>query len=302
MRILLTGANGLLGQHLVQKLLNAGHHVTATGRGPSRLDFASPGQFKYLEADITDSPQIKNLMEEERPQVVIHGAAMTQVDQCEGSPGLCSAINIGGTANLLRYAVPQECFFIYVSTDFVFDGLIGNYREEDLPGPINHYGHTKLQAEKIVSDAGIPWAIVRTCLVYGNTLFGTRSNIITWVKEKLEKKENIKVVNDQLRTPTYIGDLARGIVLLVEKKATGIFHISGEEERTPYQMAIATADYFGLDKNLVEKVTADNFSQPANRPLKTGFCIEKAKNILGYRPISFNEGLQRVARGTDMEN
>ena len=138
------------------------------------------------------------------------------------------------------------------------------------------------------------WAIIRTCLVYGNTLDGTRSNIITWVKENLEQKKKIRVVNDQIRTPTYVEDLAKGILLAIEKRAKGVYHISGNEILTPYQMAIKTAEFFSLDKNLIEEVNASNFSQIAKRPQRTGFDISKAKTELGYEPMSFEEGLEMM--------
>jgi len=121
-----------------------------------------------------------------------------------------------------------------------------------------------------------------------------RTTIISWAAEKLRKGERIKVVSDQFRTPTYAGDLAKGLRLIAEKKATGIYHLSGKELMTPYDMAIKTANFLGSDNNLVEKVDASVFSQPAIRPLKTGFIIDKARNELGFHPITFSEGLGLV--------
>jgi dTDP-4-dehydrorhamnose reductase len=138
-----------------------------------------------------------------------------------------------------------------------------------------------------------PWAIVRTVLLYGKPATG-RTNILTIVKEKLEKGEEYKVVDDQVRTPTYIEDLAAGIIVIIEKKAAGIYHLSGTDVLTPYQMACKAARYLGLDESLIKRVTAVDFSQPAMRPLKTGFVIDKARAKLGFEPISFEEGLRRT--------
>jgi dTDP-4-dehydrorhamnose reductase len=160
--------------------------------------------------------------------------------------------------------------------------------------PVNYYGSSKLAAEKAVMETDLNWCIIRTVLVYGNILTGNRSNIISWVQENLTAGKNIKVVSDQWRTPTYVEDLARGILLVIEKNATGIYHISGDEMLTPYDMAIATANYLGLDKTLIEKVDASMFKQPAMRPAKTGFVIDKAKRYLGYKPLSFDEGLRKM--------
>ena len=145
-----------------------------------------------------------------------------------------------------------------------------------------------------MEDAEIPSAIVRTCLVYGGKTEGGRDNIITWVKEKLTAGEKIKVVDDQWRTPTYIGDLAKGIMCITEKKAPGIFHISGKDLLTPYQMAIETARYLKLDETLIEKVNADTFTQSAKRPAKTGFVIDKAIRELNYEPLSFIDGIKKT--------
>ena len=131
---------------------------------------------------------------------------------------------------------------------------------------------------------------MRTILVYGKPQKG-RGNILSVVKEKLEKGEEYRVVDDQVRTPTYVEDLASAIIAIMEKKAKGVFHIAGADVLTPYQMAIRVAEYLGLNSSLIKKATAADFSQPAKRPPRTGFVIEKAKRELGYTPTSFEEGL-----------
>jgi len=219
---------------------------------------------------------------------------MTRVDDCELNQNESFKVNVLGTSYVIRCAERCGSDLIHLSTDFVFDGAKGNYGEEDALGFVNWYGFTKIEAEQLVKASSRPWSIVRTCLVYGNALQGTRSNLISWVKSKLEKNERIKVVDDQVRTPTYVEDLAKGIVGMIEKKARGIFHISGNEIYTPYDMAQKTADFFTLDKNLIERVNASNFREPAQRPPKTGFNIEKAKRELGYEPISFEDGLKKM--------
>ena len=295
MKILLTGSNGLLGQHLVKQLLETtSHEIIATGRGENRLPFTSSKQYNYFSLDITDGIAVNDFILSSQPDVIIHAAAMTQPDPCEENQVECWNINVTATRFLTDAAEQVKARFIYISTDFVFDGLHGPYKETDEPGPVNYYGTSKLAAEKSVMTSKIQWAIVRTVLVYGNILVGNRSNIISWVKENLENNRPIKVVSDQWRTPTYVEDLAKGILLVLEKKATGIYHISGGEGMSPYDMAVVTADYLHLDKSLMTKVTADTFVQPAKRPLRTGFIIDKAKKELGYQPISFKEALKKM--------
>jgi dTDP-4-dehydrorhamnose reductase len=294
MKILVTGANGLLGQHLIKLLLENDYQVLASGIGPSRLPFLDGDLFTYSDTDITDAYAVDQLINTGKPELIIHAAAMTQVDQCEQNRDLCMQVNVMGTANLLRHAQNYCSFFIYISTDFIFDGEKGGYEENDASDPVNLYGLTKTIAEKLVRESGIPWVVVRTSLVYGNILNGTRNNIISWVRENLSGGLRIRVVDDQLRTPTYVEDLAKGILLICKKRSEGIFHISGEETLSPYQMAIKTAQYFGLDEALIERVNAAVFSQPAKRPPRTGFNIAKAKLELGYDPVNFERGLQKM--------
>ncbi|MBS1600529.1 MAG: SDR family oxidoreductase [Bacteroidetes bacterium] len=291
MKVFVTGANGFLGQHLVKSLLEKNFQVIATGKDVSRLLF-NDKNYAYFSLDITNEKAVENMLSDEKPDIVIHTAAMTRVDDCEQNQNECFKINVLGTSFVVRSAEKYARHFIHISTDFVFDGEKGNYKEDDPLGYVNWYGFTKIEAEQLVKSSVIPWSIARTCLVYGNALYGTRSNIISWTKSKLEKKEKIKVVDDQVRTPTYVGDLAQGITAILEKKATGIFHISGREILTPYIMSMRTADFFSLDKNLIERVNASNFSEPAKRPPKTGFVIDKAVKELGFDPISFDEGLK----------
>ncbi|MFT3824496.1 MAG: SDR family oxidoreductase [Chitinophagaceae bacterium] len=294
MKILLTGANGLLGQHLTQLLLEKDHSVVATGRGNSRLPFETSEKYVYYDMDITDGNSVFAVMHREKPDVVVHAAAMTQVDECEVSPELSERVNVQGTSQVLVDAEQLSSQFIYISTDFVFDGEAGGYKEDDELMPVSHYGFTKMQAESIVQTSEIPWAIVRTALVYGKVLQGTRNNIVTWAKDSLEQGKTIKVVNDQVRTPTYVGDLAKGILLIIEKKAEGIFHIAGKDVLTPYQIAVQTAELFELDTTKIEQVDASTFSQPGRRPPKTNFIIDKARKELGYEPMSFAEGLKKM--------
>lgn len=294
MKVLITGSNGLLGQYLVQTFAaDPRYTIIATGRGENRL--RRRHGYTYEPLDFTDKDAVAALVKKHMPQVIIHSGAMTQVDDCERNKEACWAANVDATQYLLEAATPLQSFFLQLSTDFIFDGLAGPYQEDDAPNPISYYGATKVAAERLVKHAALPWAIVRTVLVYGVADDPRRSNIITWVKQNLEQGKSIKVVDDQWRTPTLVQDLALGCKLVVDQRATGVFHISGKEVLTPYQMALQVADYFKLNAALMEKVTADTFTQVGKRPAKTGFVIDKATNVLGYTPRTFAEGLKIVA-------
>lgn len=293
MKILITGANGFLGYYLVEQLLQKNYSVIATGRGECRLPFFHHTKFEYHAMDFTDPFSIHDVFEKITPDVVIHAGAMSKPDECELNQMQAYLVNVEGTVQLLINAAEIKSFFVFVSTDFVFDGERGMYSEHDVPNPVSYYGRTKLEAEEAVKEYEYEWAIARTVLVYGKNHSG-HNNILKIVKEKLEKSEEYNVVDDQIRTPTYVEDLAKGIVAIIEKKATGIFHLSGKDVLTPYQMAIKTAELLRLDDSIIKRVTAASFTQPAKRPPKTGFIIDKARKDLGYEPLSFNEGLEKT--------
>lgn len=293
MKVLITGSNGLLGQYLVQRLSALPEYeVIATGRGANRL--RRQEGYKYESVNLADEAAVKGLIERSQPGVIIHAGAMTQADDCERNKDACWMVNVTATRYLLQGAERTGAFFLFLSTDFVFDGLDGPYKEDDPVNPVNYYGASKAAAERIVKQSKAAWAIARTVLVYGVADDPRRSNIITWVKSNLEQKKKLKVVNDQWRTPTLVQDLAEGCKLIIDKRAEGIFHLSGKDMLTPYDMAVQVAGYLDLETKLLEKVDGSSFKQPAKRPAKTGFVIEKAETELGYSPHSFEDGLKIV--------
>lgn len=293
-KIFITGVNGLLGQKLVALLLERGtFEIIGCGKGESRLPLQG---FQFVSLDITDEKQVKKVIAEIKPDILIHGAAMTNVDECELNQEAAYEVNVKATGYLLKAAEKIKAHFIFVSTDFIFSGEEGPLDENAIPAPVNYYGETKLEAERMVQASTTKWSIARTVLVFGIAHDMSRTNIILWVKATLEAGKNIQVVDDQFRTPTLAEDLAEGCILIAEKEATGIFNISGPDFLTPYEMAIMTAEYFDLDKSLITKVDSKIFTQPAKRPLKTGFIIEKARKELGFEPKTFRTAIAILSK------
>jgi dTDP-4-dehydrorhamnose reductase len=288
-KILVTGSNGLLGQKLVELILTKDDHLIATAK--SKLAIALPkGEFYSL--DISQLAAVEKIIGTTKPDVIINTAAMTQVDQCETEREKCWLNNVTAVENLVRACEKTGTRLIHLSTDFIFDGTHGPLDELEKPNPLSYYGKSKLAAEVAVQKSKMDWAILRTVLVFGVTQDMSRSNIVLWVKKSLEEGKTINVVNDQWRTPTLAEDLAMGCYLAAIKKAKGVYNISGYEMMTPYNIAIKTAEFFGLDKSLIKQTDSTQFKQPAARPPKTGFMIDKAKRELGYKPRSFVEGLE----------
>lgn len=285
----------MLGSHLAEKLSQSGHQTWATGKGECRLpSHLLHANFIYQNLDITQKDAVDQTINSVQPDVIVHAAAMTQVDDCEKNMSLSYSVNVDGTRNLLESAEEVNSRFCLISTDFVFSGASGPYSENDPTGAVNYYGQTKELAEQLVMSSRLHWSIARTVLLYGKADPSKRSNFIYWVKQNLEAGKHIKVVNDQIRTPTFIPDLANGIDLMIEKGARGIFHLSGKDILTPYQMAILIAKHLQLNESLIEPVDASIFTQIGKRPLKTGFVIDKAVNELGYHPTSFKNALSSI--------
>lgn len=294
MKILITGSNGLLGQKLVQLITEEGNHdLIATARGKNRLPFDKG--YVYESLDITKQDEIEAIVKKYQPAVIINTAAMTNVDQCETDREDCWKLNVTAVEYLIKASKKHNAFLVQLSTDFIFDGEDGPYDEEAEANPVSYYGESKLAAERLILDSKIDWAIARTVLVYGIAHDMSRSNIILWVKKSLEEGKEIQVVDDQWRTPTLAEDLAKGCLLIAEKKAKGIFNISGDDLLTPYDMAVKTAEFFKLSQSSMTKTDSTKFKQTAKRPPKTGFILDKAKKELGYRPHTFVEGIKVLA-------
>jgi dTDP-4-dehydrorhamnose reductase len=298
MKILITGSNGLLGQKLVYKLRNkSGLSCIATARGQNRL--VEQSGYTYHALDITNEAAVKQVFGEVMPDVVINTAAMTNVDACETDRDQARLLNatsvkfqIDALQALQQQNPSYHPHFIHLSTDFIFDGTHGPLDENEKPNPLSYYAETKLEAEQLVMASSLDWAIARTVLVYGIVDNMSRSNIVLWVKSNLEQGKTINVVDDQFRTPTLAEDLANGCILMAEKRAKGIYNISGKDFYSILELANTVADYYGLDKSLIKPSKSADIKQPAKRPPITGFIIDKAKRDLGYNPHSFVEGIR----------
>jgi dTDP-4-dehydrorhamnose reductase len=302
MKILITGSNGLLGQKLINLLgTKKDTEVIATSRGAIKFPLEASNIY-YHTLDVTKPDEVQSLVSLHSPHVIIHTAAMTDVDKCEVQKEECWKLNVDATANVIEAAVLKNSFLLHLSTDFIFDGENGPYQEDDEPNPVNYYGKSKLAAEKLISESKLNWAVVRTVLVYGQAHGLKRSNLILWVKNNLENNRFIPLVDDQWRTPTLAEDLAMGCYLIAKGRNKGIFNIAGKELLTPYQMAVQTARYFQLNSKYIQKVNASTFSQVATRPPRTGLSIDKASAELGFNPHTFSEGIAILSQQLEEVN
>ncbi|MEY2924252.1 MAG: hypothetical protein RLZZ337_800 [Bacteroidota bacterium] len=288
-KVLITGSNGLLGQKLIDLYTTLPIQLIATARGENR--YPTEQGYTYASMDITDREQIMRTIQIHQPDCVIHTAAMTNVDQCETDKKGCDLLNVEAVKYLVEACNAVGAHLIHLSTDFIFDGKDGPYTEDAIAKPLSYYGWSKLKAEEIVQQEAKKWSIARTVLVYGLVADMSRSNIVLWAKGALEKGQPINVVDDQYRTPTLAEDLAKGCQLIEQHEAKGIFNISGKDFMSIMELVERVADYFDLDKSIINRVSSETLNQPAKRPPITGFDLTKSKTILGYNPHSFEEGI-----------
>lgn len=291
-KIVITGSNGLLGQSLLKLLLKEKdiYEVFGFSKGENR---SGRNDFSYVSIDITDEENLKKTLVEIQPYAIINTAAMTQVDDCETQKEACDLLNIEVVKWLKEVAEIIDCQLIHLSTDFIFDGEKGNYKETDIPNPLSYYGLSKLKSEEILLNSTIDFTIIRTILVYGKVFDMSRTNIVLWVKEMLENGKEITIVDDQFRMPTFVDDLALSCKLAIDKRATGIYHISSTKLMSVFEIVQKIATFFELDKKLIKPTSSAVLNQKAKRPPKTGFDVSKATSVLGIKLQTFEQDLQR---------
>lgn len=291
-KIVITGSNGLLGQNLLEVLLKdrKKYQVIGFSRGKNR---SYRNDFEYHDIDITNTVELRKAILNVKPQFIINTAAMTNVDACETDKEGCFKLNVEAVQSLAELCKELDAHLIHISTDFIFDGKDGPYKESDQPNPLSYYGESKLKSEEILKNTTINYTILRTILVYGLVAEMSRSNIVLWVKESLEKGNEITIVDDQFRMPTYVEDLAMACKICIDKKATGVYNISSSKLMSIFEIAQEIAASFNLDSTLIKSISTSTLNQTAPRPAITGFDLSKTNNELSFYPKTFKEDLLR---------
>ncbi len=291
-RILITGCNGLLGQNLIKSYWDYDNIFLTDIHDEPFADISD--NMRYISADITDKRSLLSLMGEVKPEIIIHTAAMTDVDACEEYPDKAIEINVKGTENIVN-AMPAGCFIAYISTDYVFDGGDGPYSERNKPNPVSIYGVTKLKSEQIILSKSSKSLVIRTVVLYG-TGKRLRSFFPDWLISKFEAGKQFNVVDDQISNVTLASNLADICKVLVDNRKTGIYHVSGEGVMSRYEFACMVADYFDYDRTLISTFKTSQLNQKAKRPLKSGFLLDKIKTVHGVKLLDVIEQLSIYKR------
>ena len=293
MIILITGSNGLLGQKIVRQLKKRKIEFIATSKGENRNPDCDDS--RYVSMDICSEDEIANVFKTYLPTHIIHTAAITNVDACELNPVACFETNVAATEKLFNQTKKIGAHFQLLSTDFIFDGEKGNYKEEDEPNPLSVYARSKVDAERfLLNDTYLNYSIVRTIIVFGVANNLTRTNIVSWAKDALSKGQEMRIIDDQFRAPTWADDLAWACIRICELEKRGVFHISGPETMSIFEIVERVAKFFGLSTKTLVRTNSSSLNQPAKRPPKTGFDLTKSRNELGYNPKTLEETLDFI--------
>ena len=289
-KVIITGSNGLLGQSLLKLLLKerTKYEVFGFSRGANRSDRED---FTYCDMDITKEVLLKDEIDKIQPDFILNTAAMTQVDACETQKEACYLLNVTVVKWLTEICELRNIHLVQISTDFIFDGRKGYYKEIDTPNPLSYYGRSKLNSEAVIKASAVQSTILRTSLVYGKVPHMNRSNIVLWVKKMLEEKNEVTIVSDQYRAPTYAVELALACKISIDRKITGVFNICSNKILSIYEIAQQVAQVFELDENMIKPISTAVLNQTASRPAKTGFDLTKTNNELRFYPKSFKEDL-----------
>ncbi|MFO7768644.1 MAG: dTDP-4-dehydrorhamnose reductase [bacterium] len=288
MRIMVTGASGLLGQKMVEVSAGGGHETLPLDYVAGLPTEAGP----VRPVDITDPVQVETLTREFRPDWVMNAAAYTAVDDSEGAREKVYAVNVRGVGHLQAACEGIGARLAALSTDYVFDGTAGPYREEAERHPLGVYGESKAAMEELLEASGWPSLVVRTMVLYGAAR-RVRTNFGLWVVESLRAGERIRVVTDQMGNPTLASDLARLILGMMEQGGEGTCHAAGRDRVSRYTFAAGIARTFGLDADRIEPVSTGELGQRAERPLESGFVLERLREDFGLEPLGLEAGLER---------
>lgn len=285
MKFLVTGSAGLVGNQVIEDLSKEYDNNSIY----SCYYNSKPHLGIATRIDLTDSDNIIKTIEKAKPDSIIHLAAMTNVDQCETEKDLALKINAKATETIAKQAAKQGSFFVYVSTDYVFDGERGMKKETDIPNPIDYYGKSKFEGEKKVQDTASIWCIARTSTPFG--IHATKKSFPLFVAENLHAKKEISVVTDQYNSPTYVPNLSKMLIEIATRQIVGIIHLAGATRISRYDMADLIASKLGFDKTLLKPVSMKDMKWTAKRPRDSSLDVSKATTVLKEKPLEVDLGL-----------
>lgn len=296
MRLLITGASGLLGSKLTELSINKGYETYSGYHNHKPLNGIP---IKY---DLSIEAKVEEAFKKAKPEAVIHTAALTNVDECEAKKELAWKINAIGTKNVAKLSKKYNAFLIYISTDYIFKGDKGMYREDDEPSPVNYYGLTKLKGKEAVKELTDEYCIARSSVIYGATPATGKTNFALWLIEKMRRRERVKIVADQWNSPTLDTNLAEMLLEILDRGMTGTYHLAGATRMSRYEFAKLIAETFNLNGDLITPAASDEISWRAKRPMDSSLNVSKAANTLRNRPLEAKSAIENLKRELEPTN
>ena len=282
LKFLVTGSAGLVGQQVVKDLSKS--HEVFSCYNKSKSEYGNA-----VKMDLLNHEMISNVLLETEPDVVIHLGAMTGVDLCEKEESMAFDINTKATQTIAQQCSISNIFLVYVSTDYVFDGNVGMYKENDATNPLGFYGKSKLLGEESIQNFSSDWCIARTSTPFG--LHPTKQSFPIWVIENLQRHKQIDVLSDQFTSPTYVPNLSKMLIEISERHLDGMFHVAGATKISRYEMARMVSDKLNLDEKLLRDVSINELKWEAQRPKDSSLNISKANSVLNEKPQKINQSL-----------
>ena len=283
-KFLVTGSAGLVGSQIVKDLVEKDFEVYSC-YNVEKPEFGMP-----IHLDILKKDKIEKILQSIKPDVVIHLAAITDVDLCERQKELAILVNAKSTEILAQESSKQDTYFVYMSTDYVFDGKQGLKNENDMPNPLNFYGKSKLDGEIALNNLTSPYIIVRTSTPFGIHL--KKKSFPLWIKENLESKKETPVLIDQYTSPTFVPNLSKMLIEVATKQITGIIHLAGSTRISRYDFAKIIAEKLDLDKTLLKPTKMTEMKWDAQRPQDSSLDVSKAIAILDNKPQKIEHSLE----------
>lgn len=283
MKYLVTGSAGLIGDQLVHDLEKSGKIVYSCYNNMKPL-YGIPTKLNLLNLE-----DIHKIFKKFQPDVVIHSAALTDVEKCEVDPQLANSLNVKATEVIAKEVEKINSYLMYISTDYIFDGKTGLYGETDSTNPLNNYGKTKLLGEKIIEEKTCKWSIIRTSTPFGVHPF--KKTFPVWVYENLKINKKINILEDQFTSPTYVPNLSKMILEITSRSLEGFFHLSGSTKISRFEFAKMIATQLNLDSSLLNPVKIDTMPWKANRPIDSSLDISKINTILKIKPYTIKHSL-----------
>jgi dTDP-4-dehydrorhamnose reductase len=283
MKFLVTGSAGLIGSQVVKDLTEQNHKVYSCYHEEKSIHGIP------LQLDLTDHDKIIQTLQETKPDRIIHLAAMTNVDLCETEKESATLLNLKATETIAKQAAKQHIFFVYVSTDYVFDGIQGMKKENDVTNPLGFYGKSKLEGEIALNNMASSWCIARTSTPFG--IYHKKKSFPLWIKDNLESQKKIPVLVDQFTSPTYVPNLSKMLIEIAIKQITGIIHLAGATRISRYDLAELISDNLNLDKKLLTPTKIDEMNWKAHRPKDSSLDVSLATEILEEKPQKIEQSL-----------